>query len=88
MLSQDTVDPILIEKLAEEYEKAMLKKHQINVDRLRETREILGADQWNKLIQVDPGAVQIGGFRLMPPVKITITDGTPIPVTPTPGVRH
>lgn len=84
LMGQDPYPTELIEKFKGLYEEVILEKHRINVERLEETRRILGSDQWKHLIDVDPGAVQIGSFRLTPPKLITITDGTPIPTTPTP----
>jgi Spy/CpxP family protein refolding chaperone len=82
-LDQEPYDPALADRVGKKLIEVQSSKNRQRVDNIRAIRDILNHEQWTRLWEVAPGALQIGGFRVLrgPKISVSEADGSP---TPTP----
>lgn len=79
VLSQESVDPEQIDRMSAELEEVLSARYRIRINRMREMREVLTHEQWEKLWQLAPAALQIGHVKVFRGARLYVTDGTPVP---------
>lgn len=80
-LSQETLNPEQVDRMGTELEEVLSARYRIRIKRMREMREVLTYEQWEKLWKLAPTALQIGHVRVFRGARLYVTDGTPIPDT-------
>lgn len=81
VLSQEKLNPEQVDRMSAELEEVLSTKNRIRINRMREMREVLTYEQWEKLWQLAPKALQVGSVRIFRGSKLYVTDGTPVPDT-------
>lgn len=83
-LNQDPYDPALVDRMSANLEEVIISNTRRKIKKVRALRDILTHEQWKKLWHVAPRALQVSQVRIFMGPTVYVTDGTPIPVTPTP----
>ena len=78
-LNQDPYDSDLVERRSEALTEILSDTHHRRVANLRALRDILSHEQWMKLWEVAPQALQVGRFRVTLGPRISVTDGMQAP---------
>lgn len=63
VLAQDPYDPDQADRLGERLIEVLEEQHRRRVENVQELRDILTVDQWVKLWELAPHALQVGRFR-------------------------
>ena len=63
VLAQDPYDPDQADRLSERLIEVLGEQHRRRVENVQELRDILTVDQWVKLWELAPHALQVGRFR-------------------------
>jgi len=79
VLSQETLNPEQVDRMSAELEEVLSARNEIRIKRIREMRELLTQEQWEKLWQLAPKTLQVGHIRIFRGPKVFVTDGTPVP---------
>lgn len=82
-LGQDPYDPDLVDRVGEQLNGVFATTNSRRLENIRAIRDVLTYDQWTKLWELAPKALQIGGFKMVRGPRIQITDSE-VPPTPTP----
>ncbi|HSL17055.1 MAG TPA: Spy/CpxP family protein refolding chaperone [Methylomirabilota bacterium] len=79
-LAQDPVDPAVEDRIGERLIEVLSERSRLRIENLRSVREILTGEQWQKLWEVAPRALQIGRYRVVRGPRVSLTaeqpDGT------------
>jgi Spy/CpxP family protein refolding chaperone len=78
-LSQEELNPEQVEQTSAELEEILSVRNRIRIHRIRQMREVLSQEQWEKLWQLSPRALQVGNVNIFRGPKVYVTDGTPVP---------
>lgn len=82
-LSQEPYDPTLADRVGERLVEVLSSEQRRRIETVRGLRDILTQEQWNKLWEIAPRALQIGRFRALRGPKISISEPQDSP-SPTP----
>jgi Spy/CpxP family protein refolding chaperone len=85
-LAQEPYDPELVDRVRDRLADVLSEGNRNRLEHLRGVRDILTQEQWTKLWEIAPRALQIGRIRVFRGPKVTVDpdfDGTPSP-PPTP----
>lgn len=83
-LAQEPYDPAMVDRLSGQLVETLANEQRLRIESTRALRDILTQDQWTKLWEVAPRAVQVGRFRVMRGPTISVTDESSAP-SPTPA---
>lgn len=73
-LNQEPYNAALADQLGQKLLEALSSEHRRRIERIRALRDILTHEQWTKMWDVAPRALQIGRFRIALGPKIAVTD--------------
>ena len=79
VLSQEYPSPEQVDRMSTELEEVLSARNQVRINRMREMREVLTQEQWEKLWQLAPTTLQVGHVRVFRGPRVFVTDGTPVP---------
>ncbi len=80
-LAQEPYDPALVDRLSERLTDVMFNDQRRRIENARTLRDIMTQEQWSRLWEVAPRALQIGRFVAVRGPKIAVVDneGSPTP---------
>jgi Spy/CpxP family protein refolding chaperone len=81
-LAQEPYDEILVTRSSEQLIEVLSERSRNRIETIRAVREILTQDQWSKLWEIAPRALQIGSFRIVRGPALTTEEPTPTPTPP------
>ncbi len=79
VLSQEKPNPEQVDRMSAELEEVLSARNRIRINRMRGMREVLTHEQWEKLWQLAPAALQVGHVKVFRGASLYVTDGTPVP---------
>ena len=80
-LAQEPYDPVLVDRVSARLIENLSERNSNRVESLRGVRDILTQQQWTRLWEVAPRALQIGRIRVFRGPKISVSDAE---IAPTP----
>jgi hypothetical protein len=83
-LSQEPYDAALVDGLSDRLVELLANEHRRRIESVRALRDILTQEQWTRLWEVAPRAVQVGRFRIAFGPKISVTGEPEASPTPMP----
>lgn len=82
-LAQEPYDAALVDRTGEQLVDVLSNEHRRRIDSVRAVRDILSRDQWVKLWDVAPRALQVGRFRVARGRRVSVApepDASPTPL--------
>jgi hypothetical protein len=80
-LAQEPYDPALIDRVSERLIGVLSERSRRRVEDLRAVRDVLTQEQWTRLWEVAPRAVQIGRVRVVRGPKVSVSDTEEAPTS-------
>ena len=84
VLAQEPYDPVMADRISDRLVEVQATARRLRVETIRDLRDTLTQEQWTKLWELAPRAIQIGQFQVKRGPKIAVTDEDPA-ATPTPA---
>jgi hypothetical protein len=80
-LAQEPYDPALVDRVSERLIGVLSERSRRRVEDLRAVRDVLTQEQWTRLWEVAPRAVQIGRVRVVRGPKVSVSDTEEAPTS-------